>query len=76
MPDRVKLTPRDEQGRFLPIFCDNPNCDGELQLDSFFGRAIWSCNGLTHETDTGPLIACNRSYPAARALLASSGKGD
>lgn len=64
---KVKVIPRNEQGRFLPILCDDPNCDGELQADSFFGRAIWSCNGLTHKTDTGPLIACERSYDALRS---------
>ncbi len=63
--------PRNEKGRFLPVLCDDPNCGGALQLDSFFGRPVWSCDGLTHETDDGPLIACPRSYPA----LAESSHG-
>lgn len=74
MASKVKLMPRDEHGRFLPVLCNDPNCSGVLELDSFFGRPVWSCNGLTHETDTSPLVACARSYTASRAHLSSSGK--
>jgi hypothetical protein len=65
-PAKPSATPRDDRGRFLPIFCDDPNCDGSLELDKEFGSWSWICNGLTHDTDEGPLRACNRSYPARR----------
>lgn len=58
------IKPRGEDGRFLPIFCNDPNCDGSLELDNEFNHARWICNGLTHDTNEGPLRACNRSYAA------------
>lgn len=36
-------------------------------LDSMIGQPVWQCDGLTHDTATGPLRACNRSYPASTA---------
>lgn len=56
---------RDDKGRFLPMQCSDPNCCGTLMLDSSFGGPIWQCDGLTHDTDTGPLRPCGRSYPAS-----------
>lgn len=58
--------PRGEDGRFLPIFCTDPRCDGVLMLDNEYGHHHWICNGLTHDTDVGPLRACSRSYSARR----------
>lgn len=57
--------PRDDKGRFLPVICTDPNCGGVLMLDSSFGSPIWQCDGLTHDTDAGPLRPCERSYPAS-----------
>jgi hypothetical protein len=54
--------PRGKDGRFHLIHCDDLNCDGVLQLDYEFGTPRWICNGLTYDTDTGPLRACDRSY--------------
>lgn len=56
--------PRDRVGRFLPVSCNDPNCDGRLVLDMQFGRPQWICDGLTHDTDTGPLRPCERSFEA------------
>jgi fructose-1,6-bisphosphatase len=65
--------PRDTNGRFLPRLCNDPNCDGSLVLDSYVSLGVvypvWRCDGLTHQTDDGPLEACGRSYAAARAAL-------
>lgn len=67
MSDVAKLQeskPRDRTGRFLPVLCNDPNCDGKLVLDIQYGHPHWICDGLTHDTDTGPLRPCNRSYDA------------
>lgn len=58
------MTPRGKDGRFLLIQCGDPNCDGVLQLDYYFGRPSWVCNGLTYDRDGDPLRACDRSYEA------------
>lgn len=49
--------PRSRNGRFVRITCTDPNCDGELKPDR---DDEWRCNGLTHDTDVGPLYACTR----------------
>lgn len=54
--------PRDPQGRFLRSLCDDPNCNGVLQPDVAYRRPIWACDGLTHDTDDGPLRACDRTF--------------
>lgn len=54
--------PRLPNGRVLRTLCDDPNCDGVLQPDVMYGRPVWTCDGLTHDTDTGPLRACDRSF--------------
>jgi hypothetical protein len=68
------MTPRGKDGRFLLIQCSDPNCDGILQLDYEYGRPSWICNGLTHDTDDGPLRACDRSYDALAASLPSTNR--
>lgn len=70
MPER---RPYGSRGRFVPRRCQDPNCDGELVLEHREPgmRGYWRCDGLTHLTDTGPLIACEASHfdgePFARA---------
>ena len=57
-------------GQFAPRFCGDPNCSGELVADveaRWFGgpqRPILRCDGLTHVSDYGPLVACKVSFPA------------
>lgn len=46
--------PRDERGRFFTRLCPDPNCGGTLRREG----DEWVCDGLTHTTDRGPLIAC------------------
>lgn len=57
--------PRDETGRFAPIDCPDQNCDGELSYApedcGGYRTEHWHCNGLTHRTDDGPLVACERT---------------
>jgi hypothetical protein len=53
-------SPREPNGRLLSAKCPDPNCSGTLQEDTFFGRPVWTCDGLTHDTDDGPLRACSR----------------
>jgi hypothetical protein len=65
----IDIAPRGKDGRFLQTLCDDPNCDGMLKLDIRYGRPVWQCGGLTRETRSGPLIACNRSYEAPLVLL-------
>lgn len=62
MIGRNVTTPRTPDGRFLRRECDDPNCDGVLCPERSYGSPIWACNGLTHDTDTGPLRACDRSF--------------
>jgi hypothetical protein len=62
-------TPRDTNGQFLPKLCTDPNCSGETVHDTrstpWGEEPIWRCDGLTHLTDDGPLIACPREHQAA-----------
>jgi hypothetical protein len=62
-------TPREENGRFLPKLCPDRNCSGETVHDTrstpWGKEPIWRCDGLTHVTDDGPLIACEREHRAA-----------
>lgn len=62
---------RGRDGRYVPTLCTDPNCGGALQLavhESWDGRkdAWWECDGLTHETDGGPLEVCARAIEAPR----------
>lgn len=58
---KIALTPpRDDHGRFLSRACPDPNCGGTFQPDRC---GWWRCDGLTHDTDTGPLYACPREIP-------------
>lgn len=57
--------PRDHKRRFMSRRCPDPNCDGELvyeppsrMLPAGAGTGVWRCNGLTHRTEDGPLVAC------------------
>jgi hypothetical protein len=69
VPKLDAKTPREETGQFLPKTCPDPNCDGETVHDmrpTPWGKEpIWRCDGLTHVTDDGPLIACGREHRAA-----------
>lgn len=63
-------TPRDPAGRFLPALCPDPNCDGKLVYEEHhIAGTVYPaliCDGLTHDSDDGELVACARSYDAAR----------
>lgn len=57
--------PRNEHGKFVPHFCDDPNCSGELVYSPSIVNGImtdeWFCNGLTYDRADGPLTACART---------------
>ena len=54
--------PRSRSGQYVPILCTDPNCGGALRLQpDRFGDWEWRCDGLTHTTDNGPLMACKRT---------------
>jgi hypothetical protein len=55
MMDNPTGRPRDPVGRFVSTQYPDPNCDGSYQPE---GDGWWRCNGLTHLTETGPLVAC------------------
>jgi len=59
---QLTITPRLPNGRVLRSLCNDPNCNGSLQADTFYGRPVWTCDGLTHDTDDGPLRACDRWF--------------
>lgn len=65
--------PRNESGRFVSPRCDDPNCDGSLtyqpERDGRFETDYWLCDGLTHDTDNGPLRACARSVIGPSRLI-------
>ena len=53
------VMPFDDRGRFVSRRCPDENCGGVLQVDrEEHGHRTWRCDGLTHETDEGPLLAC------------------
>jgi hypothetical protein len=60
----VADTLRRPNGQFMSHLCPDPNCGGELVVEreeAWRGGPtdlIARCDGLTHETDDGPLIAC------------------
>ena len=63
MSSQPITTKRDAAGRFVPDLCPDPNCDGSTRLDAdYLGRPAWTCDGLTHTTDDGPLVACERTH--------------
>jgi hypothetical protein len=53
-------------GRFVAVLCPDPNCDGILIPDMYWGNPIWACNGLTHDTDEGELRPCERTFDRPR----------
>ena len=63
---------REANGRFAPVLCPDPNCDGKSVADwdeAWVGGSrvpIIRCNGLTHIGDDGPMIACERKHLAAQ----------
>jgi len=69
-----KMLPRGTDGRFLPIHCSDPNCDGELEFETQFGMPRWICTGLTHDDRNGPLVACTRSFSASSASIGGLGQ--
>lgn len=66
MTDQPRATPevRDRKGRFVSVFCDDPNCDGKLTRNSIFGDEVWMCDGLTFRDQSGTLFACERTIDA------------
>jgi hypothetical protein len=62
---------RGADGRFLLRYCPDPNCGGTIVADSresWMGgprKPIARCDGLTHLTDDGPLIACPVTFDRA-----------
>ena len=58
--------PRDDQGRFIPLACDDPDCDGRLMRE----QDGWRCNGLVDPNNPNKeLQAC------ARFVIASLREG-
>ncbi len=60
------MTRHGETGQFLSRWCDDPNCGGSLVATTQpapFHEPVWACDGLTYETDRGPLVSCERGYP-------------
>lgn len=63
---RIEPPPRDDRGRVQKRYCPDPNCGGAMVYApyalsmSWTGLWLhyWHCDGLTHETPHGPLIAC------------------
>lgn len=59
------MQPRDEQGRLASTKCPDPNCGGALVHEVIPenpwtpAQHSWRCDGLTHDTDDGPLRACD-----------------
>lgn len=48
---------RDDRGRFVPLTCPRPNCDGKLHYE---GNGVWHCDGLVDpENPQNELQACN-----------------
>lgn len=48
--------PRDENGRFVPLACPVPTCDGTLRYQ---GHRSWECDGLVDPENTNrELQAC------------------
>jgi len=45
-----EVRPRDVAGRFVPLTCPDPNCDGQLvyEADHSYPTTVrgWRCNGL------------------------------
>ena len=72
MPDNDTTGwPRDVRGRLISRRCPDPNCGGTLRAEADDCGTWWRCDGLTYETETGPLTACNHAVPpiaVARAL--------
>ena len=64
--------PRDAAGRFLSRDCPDRNCGGRMQTER---DGWWRCDGLTHDTDTGPLRACNETIPPLRIQRMESQRG-
>lgn len=52
--------PHDHRGRFIPLECTDPDCDGKLvyESDRRFGDH-WRCDGLVGPND---LEACTRTH--------------
>lgn len=63
----VPAFPRDVRGRAISRACPDPNCGGRLVWDPDVpgtahyvpGGGAFRCDGLTHERDDGPLVACD-----------------
>lgn len=55
--------PRDDKGRFVPLECPDPNCDGTLHLETNWGHKVWHCYGLVIPADDGvELEACTFTH--------------
>lgn len=60
----MQKRPYDDKGRFVPLACPDPECDGNLvyESDPRFG-GHWRCNGLVDPNDpTKELDACTRTH--------------
>ena len=60
--------PRGEFGQFISRKCPDPNCSGKLVYSEPFVSygyrygGFWYCDGLTYDTETGPLRACRYTH--------------
>jgi len=50
-------------GRFVSRRCPDPNCGGYLQVES---DGWLRCDGLTHDTEDGPLRECFHTVEGLR----------
>lgn len=57
---KVQPRPKNEKGRFIPLHCPNPECDGDLQYE---GDGLWRCDGLLDPGhDDKELAACEFTH--------------
>ena len=52
---RKRLRPYDDQGRFVPLACRNPECTGTLVYQ---GHGSWECDGLVDPNDPSKELEC------------------
>lgn len=52
---KKRLRPYDDRGRFVPLKCRNPACDGKLV---YMGHRSWECDGLIDPGDPNKELEC------------------
>ena len=59
----MRPSPRNASGQIMTRRCPDHNCSGRLQPEKRDGETYWRCDGLTHESDSDPLVACSHEVP-------------